>query len=99
MKVQVLRPALRDMHSSYRFYERQDLGLGSYFRECIDQDLISLQATAGIHSLHRGYHHVRSEIFQSILYYRIILNKVVVFAILDARISPQTRDRILSRRT
>jgi hypothetical protein len=98
MKVQVLRLALRDMQSSYRFYERQDQGLGSYFRECIDQDLISLQATAGIHSLQRGYHHVRSKIFQSIIYYRIIDNKAVVFAILDGRISPQTRDRILTTR-
>lgn len=98
MKVLVTSDAIEDLLHTYAFYEKQQTGLGSYFRECIANDLKKLQMTAGIHSLIRGYHHVNSEKFNSILYYRVENQIAVVKAIVDGRIAPGKRDRILKRR-
>ena len=98
MRVQILRPALQDMESSYRFYECQEKGLGSYFRRCIEEDLMLLRTSGGIHSKLNGYHHAISRIFKSVIYYQIVAGIVIVFAILDGRIDPKKRDRILKRR-
>jgi hypothetical protein len=98
MRIQILEPALQDMERSYRFYERQQRGLGAYFRECIREDLVLLRSTAGIHSKVRGFHHVISEVFKSVIYYKKNESIAVVFAILDGRIDPKRRDRLLKRR-
>ncbi|OYW31193.1 MAG: hypothetical protein B7Z47_01805 [Chthoniobacter sp. 12-60-6] len=98
MKVRVTGDALKDLQDSYDFYEKQEKGLGSYFRRCIEQDLQGLRNTGGIHRQMRGYHHVKSKIFNSIFYYRIEQQTVVVMAILDGRIDPTTRDRVLTQR-
>jgi plasmid stabilization system protein ParE len=98
MKVRVTSDALSDVQDSYDFYEKQAQSLGSYFRRCIEEDLEILRKTAGIHSKIRGYFHVNSKTFNSIFYYRIEQQAVVVMAILDARIDPDVRDRLLTQR-
>lgn len=98
MKVLVTSDVLGDLQQSYAFYERQQKGLGSYFRQCITEDLTELQMTAGIHSAIRDYLHVNSRKFNSIIYYRIENDIAVVKAIVDGRIAPGKRDRILKRR-
>ena len=98
MTVKVTSDALDDLQDGYGFYEKQEKSLGSYFRYCIEQDLLELRSTAGIHRQIRSYHHVNSRIFNTILYYRMDQNTANVMAILDGRIDPVTRDRILSQR-
>lgn len=98
MTVRVTSDALDDLQDGYGFYEKQERGLGSYFRQCIEQDLLELRRTAGIHRKIRGYHHVNSKVFNTILYYRTDQNTAAVMAILDGRIDPATRDSILSQR-
>lgn len=98
MKVRVTSDALNDVQDSYDFYEQQEQGLGTYFRRCLEQDLESLRKTAGIHSKIRGYLHVNSKTFNSIFYYRMEQQTAVVMAILDARIDPAIRDRLLTQR-
>lgn len=98
MRIQVLRLALEDLKKSYHFYERLEKGLGSHFRTCLEQDLVLLKNTAGVHRKIGNYHHVNAKVFKSIIYYRIIQDRAVVFAILDGRIDPVKRDRILNRR-
>lgn len=98
MRVRVSTDALDDVEASYDFYERQEKGVGTYFRQCIEQDLRELARTAGIHRKISGYHRVNSKVFQSILYYRMEQDGAVVVAILDGRIHPQTRDRVLTQR-
>ncbi|MCF7787535.1 MAG: hypothetical protein K9N47_15505 [Prosthecobacter sp.] len=98
MRVRVTSDALQDVQDSHDFYDRQEQGLGSYFRRCIEQDLQSLRTTAGIHSQIHGYLHVNSKIFHSIFYYRMEQQTAVVMAILDARIDPSARDRVLEQR-
>ena len=99
MIVDVIQAAKNDVATAYRFYEKQQKGLGSYFRECILEDLHELGETAGIHRKISGYHHVNSKRFQSIIYYRINVETALVVAILDARINPNRRDRMLSGRS
>lgn len=95
MTVKVTSDALADLQDSYAFYEKQTSGLGSYFRRCLEQDLVELQRTAGIHSKIHGYQHVRSKVFQSILFYHVQTGTAIVMAILDGRIGPSERERIL----
>jgi hypothetical protein len=98
MKVVVLAAALQDMEKSYRFYERQQRGLGTYYRRTVEEDVVVLGETAGIHSRVCGYHHAICSVFKSVIYNDIIAGVAVVFAILDGRIDPGKRDRILRRR-
>jgi len=97
MMVKVTSDALNDLQDGYGFYEKQEKGLGSYFRHCIEQDLLELRGTAGIHRQIRSYH-ANSKTFNYILYYRMNQNTATVMAILDGRIDPSTRDRILRQR-
>jgi hypothetical protein len=98
MNVQVTSDAFADVQNGYDFYELQERGLGTYFSRCIEQDLKELRITAGIHRKIRGYHRVNSQIFNTILYYRMDQDTAIVMAILDGRIDPATRDRILKNR-
>lgn len=98
MRVRVTTDAFDDLESSYEFYEKQEKGVGAYFRDCIEQDLIDLRRTAGIHRKIKGYHHANSKIFNSIIYYRIEPDAAVVVSILDGRIRPSKCDRILKSR-
>ena len=98
MNVQVTSDAFADVQDGYDFYERQENGLGTYFSRCIEQDLKELRITAGIHRKIRGYHRVNSQIFNTILYYRMDQDTAIVMAILDGRIDPTTRDNILQDR-
>ncbi|MBN8421831.1 MAG: type II toxin-antitoxin system RelE/ParE family toxin [Verrucomicrobia bacterium] len=98
MTVQVVRAAKADIASSHKFYENQQQGLGNYFVECILADIAELEKTGGIHRQTHGYHHVNSKRFQSVLYYRMVDETVILTAIIDGRINPARRDRILSRR-
>jgi len=98
MRVQILRGAFEDLQKSFHFYEQQEKGLGSHFRQSLERDLIQLGATAGIHHKIGKFHQVNAQVFKSIIYYRVIENRAVVFAILDGRIDPAKRDRILNRR-
>jgi len=98
MIVKVIQAAKNDVAASYRFYEKQQKGLGGYYRECILEDLDKLAGMAGIHRKIGGYHHVNCRLFQSIIYYRVESAIAIVAAILDARINPARRDRLLKKR-
>lgn len=99
MTVKVIRAAKTDIAASYLFYEKRQKGLGDYFVECILSDIADLEKTGGIHRKIHGYHHVNSRRFQSILYYRMADETVILSAILDGRINPAKQARILSHRS
>ena len=54
-------PALADLRGGFRFYEKQQAGLGSYF-------LDSLLLYAGIHAEHFGKYRLLSERFPYAVY-------------------------------
>ncbi|MCX6955074.1 MAG: type II toxin-antitoxin system RelE/ParE family toxin [Verrucomicrobia bacterium] len=89
MKVRVLRPALDDLLSGRRFYDRQAPGIGGYFFEQLFSEIDSLVLTAGIHRHVFGFNRLLAKRFPYAVYYRVIANEAVVFRVLDCRRDPQ----------
>jgi len=88
VKIKILSAAEADLEEGYRFYESQSPGLGSYFLDSLYSDIDSLAYFGGIHQVVFRYHRQLSKRFPFAIYYRIIDNEVVVFAILDCRRNP-----------
>ena len=63
MRIKIIDAAERDIENGYRFYERQSLGLGSYFLDSIYADIDSLSYFGGIHRDIFGYHRLLSKRF------------------------------------
>ena len=96
MKIRILSPAERDLEEGYRFYESQSPGLGSYFLDSLYSDIDSLAYFVSIHQVIFGYHRQLSKRFPFAIYYRIIDNEAMVFAILDCRRNPSwIRERLM----
>ena len=96
MKVAILRPAEVDLEEGYRFYDSQSPGLGSYFLDCLYSDIDSLAYFGGIHPIVFGYHRQLSKRFPFAVYYHIVEDTVVVFAVLDCRRKPSwVRKRLM----
>lgn len=88
MKIRILSPSEEDLVEGYRFYEAQSFGLGSYFLDSLYSDIDSLAYFAGIHQVVFGYQRQLSNRFPFAVYYRVIDNDAVIFAILDCRRKP-----------
>ena len=88
MKIRILSSAERDLEDGYHFYESQSPNLGSYFLDSLYSDIDSLAYFGGIHQIVFGYHRQLSKRFPFAVYYRILDDVVVVFAILDCRRNP-----------
>jgi hypothetical protein len=88
MKIRILSAAEKDLEEGCRFYDLQALGLGSYFLDSLYSDIDSLAYFGGIHQVVFGYYRQLSKRFPIAVYYRIIDNVVVVFAVLDCRRKP-----------
>ena len=56
MKIEILDEAQEDLIAGFRFYETREVGLGSYFLDCLFSDIDSLLLYAGIHQIISGYH-------------------------------------------
>ena len=89
MKLHILDAASRDLIEGYRFYQKQQTGLGEYFLDSLYSDIDSLQFHAGIHVLLFGlYHRTLSKRFPFAIYYRVNDQEVWIYAVLDCRRSP-----------
>jgi len=96
MRVRILSVAEEDLEEGFRFYESQLPCLGSYFLDSLYSDIESLAYFGGIHQIVFGYHRQLSKRFPFAVYYRIIDDVVVVFAVLDCRRNPSwTRERLM----
>lgn len=84
----------QDLDEAYRFYESQPPVLGSYFLDSLYSDIDSLAYSGGVHQLVFRYHRLLCKRFPFALYYRLIENTAVVFAVLDCRMS-QPRARLV----
>jgi plasmid stabilization system protein ParE len=89
MKIKILESAKEDLREGFYFYESQKRGVGSYFLESLFSDVESLRLFAGIHGVHFGrYRRLLSKRFPFAVYYRIEVNEVRVYAVLDCRRDP-----------
>jgi hypothetical protein len=96
VKIKILSAAGADLEEGYQFYESQSPGLGSYFLDSLYSDIDSLAYFGGIHQVVFGYHRQLSKRFPFAVYYRIINDVVVVFAVLDCRRNPSwIRERLM----
>lgn len=89
LKVELLSAAERDLVEGFHFYERQLEGIGSYFLDSLFSDIDALALNAGIHPLRfNRYHQLLSKRFPFAIYYRVVGDKALVYAVLDCRRSP-----------
>jgi hypothetical protein len=98
VRVEILAEARDDLLAGFRFYERQERGLGKYFLDALISDVDSLAASSGVHSSVFGYHRSLSRRFPFAIYYRVEENVVRVRAILDCRRNPSWIQRRLTTR-
>jgi hypothetical protein len=49
MKIRLLEEAVADLIDGYLFYEKQSVGLGTYFLDSLWSDIDSLVFFAGVH--------------------------------------------------
>ena len=90
MRIEILDEAQEDLIQSYSFYESREVGLGSYFLDCLLSDIDSLLLYAGIHQVTYTYHRCLSKRFPFAIYYRVEGELVRVHAVLDCRKSPSS---------
>ena len=89
MKLEILPAALADLAVGFDFYEKQQPGLGRYFRESLFTDIDTLIIHAGIHRKIFGTHRLLAKIFPCAVYYSVEGDTVRIKAILDCRRDPR----------
>lgn len=88
MKIAILDEAQQDLLEGFHFYERIEIGLGSYFFDSLLSDIDSLVVFAGIHPIVFGYYRALSKRFPFAIYYEYQNELVQVYAVLDCRRNP-----------
>ncbi len=51
MRIEILDETQEDLIEGFHFYENREIGLGSYFLDCLFSDIDSLLLYAGIHQV------------------------------------------------
>jgi plasmid stabilization system protein ParE len=95
--IEILPDAQRDFIAGFRFYERQSVGLGRYFLDCLITDIEPLATHAGVHRVVFGYHRALARRFPFAIYYRVEGGVVRIRAVLDCRSQPSWIRRRISR--
>ena len=89
IEIHISDDALADLDDGYWFYEIQETGLGDYFASTLKSDIEGLKITAGIHHRdYHDYHRVLSRVFPYAIYYTLMVDKVVVWGVIDCRRDP-----------
>lgn len=76
------------MRVGFRFYEKQQLGLGGYFLDSLYSDIDSLLLYAGVHSQHFGKYRLLSNRFPYGIYYDLRGDLILARAVLDLHRDP-----------
>ena len=87
-----------DIKTAEQFYEKQNKGLGGYFKDSIISDIESLWLYAGIHLKIYGLYRVLSKRFPYGIYYEIKDDLVIIIAVLDLRQNPKSISMYISKR-
>lgn len=96
MRIRLLPEAERDLEIGADFYESQQASLGIYFHDCLSSDIESLKLYAGIHEQYRGFYRSLSKRFPFSIYYKLNVDCVEIYAVLDARQDPRAIDAALN---
>ncbi|HEY0456743.1 MAG TPA: type II toxin-antitoxin system RelE/ParE family toxin [Verrucomicrobiae bacterium] len=98
MTVRVLEAAAADLESAAEFYDKQQPGIGDYFKISLIADIESLILFHGIHTVHWGNYRMLASRFPFGIYYRETSTEVQVIAVLDLRKNPSWLRGELSQR-
>jgi len=89
MKLEILDLAKEDLVDGFRFYERQEPGVGRYFLQNLYADIESLMIFGGIHPKpYRKFHRALSKRFPFAIYYTVEDGIVKIRSIVDCRRNP-----------
>ena len=88
-----------DIKIAEQFYEKQNKGLGGYFKDSIISDIESLWLYAGIHLKVYGLYRLLSKRFPYGIYYEIKEDIVIIVAALDLRQNPKSISMYISKRS
>jgi plasmid stabilization system protein ParE len=89
MKIRILDRAEDDLIEGFRFYEKQEAGIGDYFLTSLASDIDSLRLYAGSHPTHLGhYYRLLSRRFPFAIYYTVNNDTALIHAVLDCRREP-----------
>ena len=88
MRIEILDEAQEDLIAGFHFYEQREIGLGSYFLDCLFSDIDSLLLYAEIHQVVFGYYRCLSKRFPFAVYYDVEGELIRVYAVLDCRRNP-----------
>jgi len=87
-----------DIKIAELFYEKQNKGLGGYFKDSIISDIESLWLYGGIHRKVFGLYRLLSKRFPYGIYYEVDKDIVIVVAVLDLRQNPKNIENFLENR-
>lgn len=99
MHVELRPEASADLVSAAAYFNDKSEGWGDHFLDTLEIDLANLEDEAGIHAPHYGLPCKFAKSFPFAIYYRIETSAVMVYAILSCRMSPETHESILARRS
>ena len=85
MEIRLLETAREDLREGWTFYEKNAVGLGDYFLDCIQADVRSLQIYAGIHETAEGFHRMLVKRFPFAVYYLIAEQIVEIYRAFGVR--------------
>ena len=90
MRVRISSDAEKDLADGFWFYEKQEAGLGSYFRSSVSADIEALRLYGGIHPVILGHHRSLCKTFPFSIYYKVDEPKttVIILAVLGQRRDP-----------
>lgn len=89
MNIKILESARLDLVDGFYFYEKQAIGVGTYFLNEIYRDIDSLMDKAGIHPVYFDkYHRLLATRFPFAVYYKTTPEVVLIYAVLDCRREP-----------
>lgn len=88
MTIKILPSALEDLADGWRFYERQNPGVGDYFMDSLFSDIDSLAIFAGIHRKAFDCSVMLAKRFPYAIYYRMEKDIAIVWRVLDCRRDP-----------
>jgi hypothetical protein len=88
VQVEIVDQAEQDLADGFAFYESQQAGLGDYFLDAMCAEIDSLAVYAGIHRIVFGSHRLLGRIFPYAVYYDVVGDTALVWAVVDCRRSP-----------
>ncbi len=85
-QIKISLEATQDLIEGYKFYEKQEEGVGTYFLDSLYSDIASLSIYSGVHQIYfEKYYRQLSMRFPFAIYYTFNENFIYVQAILDCR--------------